>query len=309
MQTAPSEDVVLRVSAAPADWRVLRLAQALESGRIVVFSPGLVTPPSEEDQQFLREDVGNSTLSQKNISLHPQKNYLSGLDAPAAIRERTTGILAAQHKTVRAFLGQAIPEYANALIPQKSNFRPVQERGRPLSVRASNERLHVDAYASGPTHGDRVLRFFTNIHPTEARVWRTAGSLQQLLPRFAERVFAGHGGLKWSAVDHVRNGVAGALQAVGIEQAGLIGSSPYDRAMRRLHNAIKEDDTFQAEAAAQATLSFLPGESWMVMTDGVSHAAVSGQHALVHTFHVQLAASVLPQLSPHHVLAQAAAHG
>jgi hypothetical protein len=40
----------------------------------------------------------------------------------------------------------------------------------------------------------------------------------------------------------------------------------------------------------------------MVFTDSVSHASISGQHALVNTFLVRLAACRQPQLAPINIL-------
>lgn len=297
-----------RVEDAPGDWTSLGLAASLEEGQVVVFKSGIVPTPSDDDMRFLREELAvhaTNRLAQKNISYHPVKKYLSGLDAPGDVKTRTKRILEEHHGAVRAFLDAALPPYARGFSPQKSNFRPIEEKGRPLSVRASNERVHIDAYASGPTHGDRVLRFFTNIHPTAPRVWRTAGPFQRLLPEFAPRAGVPLDGsaVKHTAGDRTRNAFVRALEAVGVAQAGLIGSSGYDRAMRKLHNTIKEDDAFQSAHERMTELRFEPFESWMVFTDGVSHAAVSGQHALVHTFHVALGCSVRPQLAPYHVLA------
>lgn len=298
---------VRRVDEKPAEWGALGLAESLERGQVVVFRAGLLPLPPDEELRFLREELGSAQLSQKNISYHPVKKYLSGLDASEAMRERTARILEAHHASVRAFLDEALPAYRGGLAPQKSNFRPIEEKGRQLSVRASNERVHIDAYASGPTHGDRVLRFFTNIHPSQPRVWRSAGSFSDLVEEFAPKAGVPLDGsaVRLGAADKARNAAVRMLEKLGVAQAGLLGSSAYDRAMRRLHNTIKEDDAFQSDAARMVQMSFAPFESWMVFTDGVSHAAVSGQHAIVHTFHVALSQAVRPELSPWHVLARA----
>jgi hypothetical protein len=52
--------------------------------------------------------------------------------------------------------------------------------------------------------------------------------------------------------------------------------------------------------------NFEPFAAWMVFTDGVSHASLSGQHALVYTALVPLENCRLPQLAPFNVLRAAA---
>jgi hypothetical protein len=91
-----------------------------------------------------------------------------------------------------------------------------------------------------------------------------------------------------------------------VPPAILADSSPYDRAMRVLHDALKDDAAFQADASREKRIEFRPFWSWAVLTDMVSHAVVSGQsgqHALVATFHVRLDRCVRPELAPFNVLA------
>jgi hypothetical protein len=47
---------------------------------------------------------------------------------------------------------------------------------------------------------------------------------------------------------------------------------------------------------------FPPGCTWLVYTDGVPHAALSGRFALEHTFIVPRAALVEPEAAPISVL-------
>ena len=84
--------------------------------------------------------------------------------------------------------------------------------------------------------------------------------------------------------------------------ARVIDTSPYDRRMRGFHNWMKDTPAFQQPPHQR--FSFAPFSAWMVLTDGVSHACVSGQHALVDTFLVPLRNCRLP--APYHLLAGAA---
>jgi len=83
--------------------------------------------------------------------------------------------------------------------------------------------------------------------------------------------------------------------------ARVVDSSPYDRRMRRFHNWMKDTPSFQAEPYER--FAFPPYSAWMVLTDGVSHACIRGQHALVDTFLIPLRNCRLP--APFHLLARA----
>ena len=97
----------------------------------------------------------------------------------------------------------------------------------------------------------------------------------------------------------------GALRALAraFPMLRVIDTSPYDRRMRRFHNWMKDTPSFQHGPSEQ--FSFPPFSAWMVLTDGVSHACIAGQHALVDTFLVPLRNCRLP--APYHLLAGARA--
>jgi hypothetical protein len=84
--------------------------------------------------------------------------------------------------------------------------------------------------------------------------------------------------------------------------ARVIDTSPYDRRMRRFHNWMKDTPAFQQPPHHR--FSFAPFSAWMVLTDGVSHACVSGQHALADTFLIPLRNCRLP--APYDLLIGAA---
>jgi len=79
-------------------------------------------------------------------------------------------------------------------------------------------------------------------------------------------------------------------------------SSPYDRAMRRFHNYMKDTPSFQSATEGHREFRFKPFTAWMVFTDMVSHACIEGQHALVDTFVVPLRSCRLPELAPINLL-------
>src|SRR5262249_43534313 len=144
-----------------------------------------------------------------------------------------------------AFLERELPALTPGWTVGTSSFRPLQERGRDLKAHASNELVHVDAGAYGATHGDRILRFFVNISPQEPRVWATRGTFSELYARSGGRAQAGGAGLKEGSWDRVRSGTRRWLSRRGLPMARVLDSSPYDRAMRRFHNFMKDDPRFR----------------------------------------------------------------
>jgi hypothetical protein len=87
----------------------------------------------------------------------------------------------------------------------------------------------------------------------------------------------------------------------------VIDTSPYDRTMRRFHNWMKDTPAFQQSGDGLRQISFAPFQAWMVLTDGVSHACIRGQHALVDTFVVPLANCRRVEEAPYFILSGARA--
>jgi len=65
---------------------------------------------------------------------------------------------------------------------------------------------------------------------------------------------------------------------------------------------LKENTAFQSDSAQHTRLDFPPLSTWLVFTDGVPHAALSGQFALEQTFIIPPDALVTPQVAPIRVL-------
>ncbi|HUJ29600.1 MAG TPA: Kdo hydroxylase family protein [Myxococcales bacterium] len=275
------------------------LAQALEQGHIVHFPRCPVELPGEAEQRFLRDEL-MPFLRRKNVSWYPQGGKLAGLQAPAAVRQRAREILSAHARRVSQFLTRAMPDFTRGWQQGTSSFRPVEEKGRGLSAHASNELIHVDAGAYGATHGDRILRFFVNLNPSRARVWISKGNFHELWLRHGAESGVLPGSLSPSLPERA---ISSALKLAGLAfpMARVIDSSPYDRQMRRFHNWMKDTPSFQQPPHQR--FEFAPFSAWMVLTDGVSHACVEGQHALVDTFLVPLRNCKLP--APYDLLAGA----
>ena len=246
-------------------------------------------------------------LNRKNVSYHPEVKRVVGVGGEKPLRERVRHILEDHNLQVRTFLERAIRPLARSWTVATSSFRPLQEQGRGLSIHASNERVHVDAGAYGATHGNRILRFFMNAHPSEDRVWVTKGAFQEVYRRYGRiaGVSPADGrarDLTEGAGNRIYTRLLATAARLGLPLARLADTSPYDRLMRRFHNFMKETSEFQESPVGHRRLSFGPGSAWMVFTDMVTHACVSGQHAFIDTFIVPLANCRHPGLAPYAVL-------
>jgi hypothetical protein len=78
--------------------------------------------------------------------------------------------------------------------------------------------------------------------------------------------------------------------------------APYDEFMLHFHDWLKENAEFQHAKEGKEQVTFPPMATWLVYTDGVPHAALSGQSAMEQTFIIPVDALVAPQVSPIRVL-------
>lgn len=289
-----------------------QIALALEENKIVRFPTAPIPLPDEATLRYLRAELPQS-LRLKNVSYHPQGQRLVGMEADASVRERTEQVLREHLDAVSGFLRRVVPHLSGDWTIGKTSFRPIQERGRNLSAHASNELIHVDAGAYGATHGNRILRFFVNVNATEDRVWVSKGSVQDVLRRHgtAAGLLDDAGRLKMRIHENIADRLfSSSVRGLGHlnSLAKVLDSSPYDRAMRRLHNYMKDSESFKSDREGFEEIRFPPGSAWMVFTDGCSHACTAGQFALVTTLLIRRAALRYPQFAPYDLLAARAAH-
>jgi len=267
--------VQLRVDA-QASGTMLRL----EAGEVVVLQ-GLSFEQGLADADQLVQTVQGKA---KNISFNPATGALRGAvdDEPAA---RLTALLEAYGCWSRALVCEHLPAYASHLAFGKASFRP-RPADHAMSPRKDDRRLHVDAFPSQPVQGRRILRVFRNINPLgEDRVWQVGEPFAAYAARFLPRIRrpAAPGWL---------------LQAMGLTKGRR---TAYDALMLGLHDAAKADDAYQAEAPRRV-LTFAPGATWLVFSDAVPHAAVSGRFALEQTFLLPVDAMADPEASPLRIL-------
>jgi hypothetical protein len=277
-----------------------QLCGELESGNILYF-PQTPFVISEEDRAVLLGQKQTSGAFHKNVAYRPAEDRVTGLDkSESAEAEKLRGILQHYSQSAARFLGELLPPYAGKWKLDYASYRPIEEKGRPARLHARNDLPHVDAFPTRPTNGDRILRLFSNINPVENRVWITAPPFAAIAPHFAKSV-----GLPARPAAHpFRSALREVARALNLPGARR---SPYDQFMHECHNAMKEDADFQRSAPKQHW-EFPPNSTWIVLTDCVSHAVLSGQYALEQTFIISRRAMVRPELAPAAILERLAGY-
>lgn len=255
-----------------------RWARELERGGVLVL-PRLAFGLTADETRFL--DSRWSDGRSKNISIDGDSIHgAAGNPGDVAALARMIGRFAADASALVAAL---FPRYAPWVIRARTSYRPHGAAGRATSWRKDDTRLHVDAFPSRPTHGQRILRVFCNVNPDgEDRVWRLGEPFEamarQLLPRVRPMV----------------PGEATLLSALHVTRERR---SQYDHLMLGLHDRAKANLDYQ-RSSPQREVRFAPGTTWICYSDQVMHAAISGQYMLEQTTQLPLAALYDQDSSP-----------
>jgi len=260
-----------------------RATVALESGNVLFF-PHLRFSMQEGEDRLLS---ATAAAQAKNISLDPGSGVLRGSKVDQTMLPLLRGMMMRFATSTSALIGNLLPSYGPHCQQARTSYRPVEIAGRSTSWRKDDTRLHVDSFPSSPTCGTRILRVFTNIHPAgQCRTWRLGEPFEEVAERYLRTISSPI----W--------GAAVALHIAGVTKRRR---SDYDHYMLRLHDRMKADLNYQS-TATQTLQEFPAGSTWMVFTDRVSHAAMSGQYALEQTFHVPVQAMLNPAQSPLRIL-------
>ena len=84
-----------------------------------------------------------------------------------------------------ALVRQLLPSYADVIQPRLTSYRPVEVEGRDTSDRKNDTRLHIDAFASRPNQGRRILRVFSNVNDSgKPRTWLVGAAFEAYARRF-----------------------------------------------------------------------------------------------------------------------------
>lgn len=261
---------------------------ALESGQ-VIFLPDLAFPllPTESN---MYEDL---TLDgkHKNISYNIQKKTLGGLSKKSSVSENALleQFMYRFTQFSKELVHRLLPHYQENLEWGRTSYRPIEIKGRKSSKRKDDTRLHVDSFPATPVNGKRILRIFSNINPyNEPRVWLLGEPFETVVDKFIDSLPA------------YNPFYAKVLNAV---KATKSLRTSYDHYMLHLHDAMKLDDKYQ-QTVKKDQIDFPAQSTWIVFTDHVSHAALSGRHLLEQTFYLPTSKMKYMEKSPMHVLSE-----
>jgi hypothetical protein len=273
----------VRTWTGPFDAELSRSAvAALEDGRVLLL-PGLAFRPLVEEASLLSQDVLTAGR-RKNLSFDPTTGRLGG---SVGDPDLLMGLLRRFASDADRLLRALLPTYAEGLRIGQTSFRPAEIAGRAYSSRHDDRRLHVDAFPTRPLRGERILRLFTNLSPAgRPREWRVGEPFQDLASRFLRSL---------PTASPVRSRLYALL---GLTKGVR---SPYDELMLALHDSMKLDSGYQAEAPS-VSFAIPAGATWLCFTDQVPHAALSGHLALEQTFCLPVRAMEKPDRAPLRVL-------
>ncbi|HET8580384.1 MAG TPA: Kdo hydroxylase family protein [Nitrospiraceae bacterium] len=261
-----------------------RAVTALESGRLL-YLPQLAFALDEEERRFLSPRWSDGKV--KNISYDPAKDDLHGTTLQGPERRALRNMIARYAAQQQGLLGALLPSYRSHLIQARTSFRPVEVEGRSSSYRKDDRRLHTDAFPSRPTRGFRILRMFSNVNPHgQDRIWRVGEPFEDMARNF---------------IPTLRPPLPGVNALLATLRITKGRRTLYDSFMLQLHDQVKGDQAYQ-DHAPQATLALKPGSTWIVFTDQVLHAALSGQYLFEQTFYLPVKAQRRPELAPLRVL-------
>jgi len=259
------------------------LYTALEQGNILMFRRAPWELPAA-DQEFLRSITQTSRAYHKNIAYRPESDRVTGFDENSLDDpEKLRLILRRFSEAALNFLRRFVPRYMDGCRIDYASFRGVEEEGRDLAFKKRNDLLHIDAFPTRPTGGDLILRTFVNIHPTRNRVWLTSDPFGPLAREHA--LAAGWSRIaSWERLTRL-----------------LTRRTAYDRFMLHFHDYLKRNRQYQ-DTCRKYRWEFPPGAAWMVFTDVVPHAVLSGQHALEQTVIVPRKNLLVPACAPAEIL-------
>jgi len=265
-----SEEVALRAVAAieRGDVLCMPLSFPVEADEHALFSPAILS-------------------SAKNASYDPASGKVGGTTLVGDDLERLRRFLGRFSDAAAGVADRMLPRYRGRLERARASFRPAEIAGRATSWRKDDTRLHVDSFPASPVQGRRILRLFANVNPQgRARSWRVGEDFEALAARFAP------------SLSPPVPGTSALLHLLRVTRSRR---TDYDALMLQLHDRMKEDVAYQANAPQRA-VEFPAGTAWMAFTDQVSHAAMSGQYQLEQTFLLPLEAMLDENGAPLRVL-------
>lgn len=242
---------------------------ALEDGK-VLYCPRLRFALNGAESRFLDPAVLGDKA--KSLAFDPVSSVLKHARGNHA---ELAAMMRRYSDSAGTLVRRMLPRYAAALQTGRTSFRPVGIEGRPTSLKKDDTLLHVDAFPTSPVGDRRILRVFSNVNARgESRHWRLGEPFADVANRFYPKLRKPLPGGAWI------------LKYAGLTREYRTG---YDHAMLAIHNAMKRARHYQ-HTIPYTDINFPPGSTWIVFTDTVSHAALSGQHLFEQTFYLPVSA-------------------
>jgi hypothetical protein len=256
------------------------LLEQLEDGHVLLF-PALEFELTGDEQSLRSPSISDGRS--KNISYDSASETVSGSSLTGGDLEKLRTMMARFTRSCSELVHQMLPTYAKALRVRLASYRPLEVEGRDMSDRKNDTRLHIDAFASRPNQGQRILRVFSNVNDAgKPRTWLVGEPFEPYARRFLPSVRK-----QWP------------LEAALLERLHITKQrrTRYDHCMLQLHDHGKLDDAYQREAERER-VDFPPRSTWICFTDQVLHAALGGQYLLEQTFLLPPSAMQHPERSP-----------
>ena len=261
--------------------------RALEEGDVLVL-PHVNFALSAPERRFLSPAWSDGRA--KNISV--DNDVLKGARGTEEDRAELAAMITRFAKQAGELVATLFPRYAPYVRHARTSYRPQPAVGRNVSWRKDDSRLHVDAFPSRPNHGQRILRVFSNINPTQDRVWRVGESFESMARNLLNRV-----------PPH-RPIVARALAMLAVTK-GM--RSEYDHLMLSLHDQREGRSRLPARLRA-ATRQFRTGHYMDLLFRSGDACRDLGQYMLEQTVHLPVSALYDPARSPLAILERLTGH-
>jgi hypothetical protein len=252
---------------------------ALEEGKVLYF-PHLAFKLQEDEFRFLNPAM--NAEGSRSITLEASGRF-KGSTGDEATQAAVAAMVGRFRANAQQLVEDLLPHYKKSLRMATTSYRPKQVETRTQTWRADDKRLHVDAFAGRPNHGERILRVFANVNQQGVpRVWRVGEPFEDMAQKFLPKLE------KYRPL-HAR------MQQLLRKTKKL--RTEYDHLMLQLHDSMKLDEDYQKNAP-QLTIPFAAGSVWVCFSDHTLHAAMAGQYMMEQTLHLQPTDQYDPQQSP-----------
>jgi 3-deoxy-D-manno-oct-2-ulosonic acid (Kdo) hydroxylase len=283
---------------AGAEERSRWYCECLEEGKILFFA-NTPFPISEAHRCFLLNVRQPNTAHHKNISYKPGRNRVQGFARGSAARDELLRVMESYSRSVADWLAHFLLPYAGHWQLDFASFRSIEEEGRDMPVHKRNDLLHVDAFPTRPSNGNRILRVFSNLNPTQPRVWLTSDPFDVWAKEYGKP--AGLEKVAAKGRSHLYPIGRRAFRLMRMAGIPVTDRSLYDEFMLSFHHYLKNSEQFQS-GCRKSKWEFPPGSTWLVFTDMVPHAVLAGRFALEQTFLIARDWLLLPDRAPYRVL-------